>query len=215
MPRFRFFPFWLCSVQLLRPAGNYPNGLLHDNPPTALAWSPPLSIDPSRGFPDSVSCTSSKFCMAVDYYGAAFVYRGGTWSAPETVDHSFNPVFGYGLASVSCASSSFCVAVDGAGNVLTYNGKTWSSPKSIDPPGRYKPAFASVSCASPTFCVTVDYSGNAFTYRSKTWTRFKSVDPNGDLSSVSCASPTFCMAVDNMGNALMFNGWSWSAPKFR
>jgi hypothetical protein len=136
--------------------GHSPNGFLHDHSTAALEWSAPLSVDPDRGFPDSVSCTSSTFCMAVDYYGAAFEYRGSTWSTPKSIDPPTknNPAF----ESVSCPTSTFCAAVDDQDNVLTYRANTWTSQKSVEP--RYD-QLDSVSCISRTFLVAVDFFGHA------------------------------------------------------
>ena len=120
-----------------------------------LNWSSPLSVDPFKGFPNSISCTSSAFCVVVDRKGSAVIYNGTAWSATQSIDPDGN-----GLESVSCTSPSFCVAVDGDGDSLVYNGTKWTKPQSIDP-GKSP---TSVSCTSPSFCVSVDSEGNALVY---------------------------------------------------
>ena len=82
-------------------------------------WSAPDLVDPAVA-PESVSCASSSFCLAVGSGGADLasvaVYNGSTWSEASLVDASD------GLSSVSCVSSSFCMAMDGSGGALIYNG---------------------------------------------------------------------------------------------
>ena len=73
-------------------------------------------IDPIRNSIDSVSCTSSSFCMAVDGAGNALRHTTVTpGSSPDNIDNNY-------ISSVSCTSNSFCVAVDDYGNAFIYNG---------------------------------------------------------------------------------------------
>ena len=92
-------------------------------------WSEPMSVDPqvvgigpvfgngNHNFfsvPDSATCVSPSFCMAVDEEGDALIYNGQTWSGPAKVDPS-------NFTDVSCPTTSFCVGVDLDGNALTYS----------------------------------------------------------------------------------------------
>ncbi|MHB8263527.1 MAG: hypothetical protein ACYDGY_07255, partial [Acidimicrobiales bacterium] len=158
---------------------------------TTPGWSRPVSID---SMPESVSCTSASFCVAVDNGGNAITWNGATWSSPQSVNE------GYQLTSVSCTSASFCVAVDNGGNAITWNGATWSSPieDSYD--------LNSVSCASSSFCVAVGAGGHVLSYNDASWSLPQLIDPynanSSDITSVSCTSASFCVAVDNGGNAI-------------
>ncbi len=160
------------------------------------SWSPPTSIEPvkSDGLLASLSCISSKFCVAVNYSGKVLMYDGTRWSKGTSIDSANH------LASVSCASPIFCATVDQAGGALSYNGKRWSGRQSPDPPFGEPD---SVSCTSSTFCAAVDKSGNILTFDGKEWSAPLSLEStsNRGLDALSCISPTFCMAVDYYGRA--------------
>jgi hypothetical protein len=142
---------------------------------------------------ESVSCTSSTFCVAIDNSGDAYFFSGSSWSEPEGVDESES------LDAVSCSSTKFCVAVDGEGYAFAYDGSSWSSSE-IDPDEQV----LSVSCRNKSFCVATDAAGNALTYDGSEWATV-SIDDNA-LNSVSCTSDSFCAAVDDAGDALTY-GW--------
>jgi hypothetical protein len=157
-------------------------------------WSAPVRIDASGGLA-SVSCPSTSFCAAVDWFGDILTYDGTSWGLPQTVEA--------GLESVSCPSASFCVAVDKEGNALTYNGSTWSAPVSIDGTN----SLTSVSCPSASFCVAVDEYGNAIAYDGSSWglpTHIDGFPYVRYLTSVSCPTASFCVAVDYGGNVLTY-----------
>ena len=45
-------------------------------------WSQPTGLSSSAGQPDSVSCPTVSFCMAVDAQdSSAFLFNGSTWSS--------------------------------------------------------------------------------------------------------------------------------------
>ena len=153
--------------------------------------------------PDSVSCPSSSFCVAVDTSGNAITYNGSSWSPPQNIDGTVE------LISVSCPSVSFCLAKGRDGTVVTYNGSTWSAPKTTT---EESDALGVVSCASVSFCVAVGPSGLAETYNGTSWSAPTVLDSEeGGLNSVSCPSASFCVAVGER-SAWTYNGSSWSAP---
>jgi hypothetical protein len=169
--------------------------------PPGVTWSAPLSIDPGSQL-NSVSCTSSSFCMAADGSGNVLAFNGTSWTSPLSIDP------GNRLNSVSCTSSSFCMAADGSGKVLAFNGTSWSAPLSIDPGNQ----LTSVSCTSSNFCMAADTSGIVLAFNGTSWSNSEST--GNLLSTVSCASPSFCAAVGNAGpggSAFIFNGTSWSS----
>ena len=80
---------------------------------------------------------SPRFCVAVDEFGNAVVYKSGKWMKPHLIDRYSTPV------SVNCPTSAFCVSADDSGRVISYDGRTWSKPRLIDAGAR----LSSVSCA--------------------------------------------------------------------
>ncbi len=70
--------------------------------------------------PQTISCASSSFCVAVGGQDA-YEYDGSEWS-------SFDIDSDQSLAAVSCPTSRFCAAVDSSGRVVAYNGSGWSRP---------------------------------------------------------------------------------------
>jgi hypothetical protein len=166
------------------------------------SWSAPTVVPGQSSYDDgtqmqSVSCVSPNFCMAVDLYGAAFLYSGlaPLWSGPTTITASSNNY----LDSVSCASANFCVAVDNQGEAYTYNNGSWG-------PGVLVTAgigLNSVSCASSSFCTAVDADGNVYSLTGVAWSLAQSTPTNQGLSSVSCPSGSpenFCAAAGSDNN---------------
>lgn len=166
-------------------------------------WSAPKPIDHGTGL-TSVSCASSKFCVAVDGNGDAVTYAHGKWGSPKKIDSD-------GLTSVSCPSSRFCIAVDMNGRAVAYTKGHWGSPDAIDSGGG---GLRSVSCGSTTFCAAVDATYHAILYKKGHWGKPKAIDSskNGKdgLNAVSCAG-SFCAAVDQH-DGMTYNGHSWSKP---
>jgi hypothetical protein len=171
---------------------------------------------------DGVSCTSTKFCMAVgaystgpDSYTLGEEWNGTKWANipvvyPETAVHSE-------LDGVSCTSTTFCMAVGSysvsagwsyvLGNV--WNGTKWASSAMYFPrETAIHSKLDGVSCTSTTFCMAVGtysisagYSytlGNEWTGGSE-WLAVTTTNPTGsehsELDGVSCTATTFCMAT--------------------
>jgi len=174
------------------------------------SWSQPakLSSGSPAGEPDSVSCPTVSFCVAVDARDAsAFLFNGSTWSPAPGINDPASNTLG-GMASVSCSSPSFCAAVDNGSNAFTFNGTSWSPATVIDPGNE----LGTVSCPSTSFCAAVDYGPNVVTFNGTSWSKPSAIDPGSYLQAVSCAAASFCVAIDRKGNALTFNGSTWSAP---
>jgi hypothetical protein len=121
---------------------------------------------------DSVSCASTRFCVAIDGYYEVLTYNGTSWSSPSKIDPDGD------VLSVSCPSATFCVAVDDDGYAVTYNGSTWSAPSQID--GEFN--LASVSCASATFCAAVDAEGHVLTFNGASWSPNQLIDGTNPLT---------------------------------
>jgi hypothetical protein len=171
-------------------------------------WSRPVRLSDHVGEPDSVSCPTVSFCLAVYAQDSStLAFNGSTWrSAPGIRD----PVPGTqrGMASISCSSPSFCAAVDNGSHAFTFNGSSWSRATVIDPGHE----LSTVSCPNAGFCAAVDYGPDVVTFNGTSWDKPSAIDPGSYLQAVSCASASFCVAIDRKGNAFTFNGRTWSAP---
>jgi hypothetical protein len=173
------------------------------------AWSVVSSPSPSiTNDLNSVSCTSSTWCVAVGSYytgSASFAlvesWDGTTWSINSNPGGS-SPVFG-----VSCTSSTSCMAVGWPNSnvdalAMTWDGTSWSA---VATPKWYS-WLEGVSCTTPTNCVAVGYSPNgssevttlAESWDGTAWSVSPSPSPgsySNILNGVSCASSTWCSAV--------------------
>src|ERR1035441_10671539 len=131
------------------------------------AWTGSGVVD-SDGTPTSLSCPTSRFCVAVDNAGEVLTYNG-SWSAPRTVDS------GGDLSSVSCTSPSFCLAVsaDTPGTAYRFAGERWSTvavPDPSTPHGGSEPDVLSwISGATPTYALALDHYGEAFIWSGHGW----------------------------------------------
>jgi hypothetical protein len=85
-------------------------------------WSQPAGLPSSAGEPDSVSCPTVSFCVAVDGGGNVVTFDGSSWTAPVNIDSeaakSLNGPVLILLMSVSCPSATFCVAGDTIGDAF-------------------------------------------------------------------------------------------------
>ncbi|MGH9098894.1 MAG: hypothetical protein ACRDV8_01520 [Acidimicrobiales bacterium] len=104
----------------------------------------------------SLSCATTRYCMAIDNEGAATVDESGRWTPRTEMDHIDLGVY------VSCGAPGFCMAVDGKGRAAAFEKGRWSNPVAVDANGG---GLASVSCPSAEFCAAVDTNGNALVYK--------------------------------------------------
>lgn len=125
---------------------------------------------------DAISCSSSRFCVAVQYGGPAAEWDGTQWTtmsggAPQG-------------RTVSCPVDGFCTS--GAAEL---QGSTWTMTPL--PFGMTDDINESVSCASATYCLMYAHDRLA-TFDGSTWT---SAGTEYDTSGgpVTCASSTFCL----------------------
>ncbi len=200
----------LAAVLLAAPAGDAAAA----GPP---AWSAPTLIDHQAPFgtphnAEGVSCPSETLCVAVDAEGYAVTSHDPaaatpTWSLPQPVDPSGNP-----LAAIACPSTSLCVATTTDGRVIrstnpAADAPTWDAPLMADPvPDGTPPNWLrAISCPSTSLCVAIDYPGSAVISTNPgagapVWTRSAAPLTGNVLASVSCASSSLCVAVDEMGS---------------
>jgi hypothetical protein len=179
----------------------------------------------------TVSCPTTRFCMAGDVLGKYFTFDGDRWQGPKHVEpvkllNTDRGAEAAAIVEVSCTGPHFCAAVTARGRALTWNGTRWSSPdtlvsglaQTLDQV-RLLPGLAGVSCSSPTQCVAVSPGGYAYTYDGSAWSPPLSVDTEAarkgsdeGLTAVSCVASSFCMAVDGLGRSLSYDGTSWAPP---
>ena len=194
------------------------------------AWSSTRPVSPghSQITVDSVSCSSSRDCIAVGYYDydRTLIERwdGSRWSLqkPAPFAGSSAPL----LTGVSCSAASSCMAVgfyQGRGFTRTvaerWDGTDWSLTKTIDYAHSSRSELRGVSCSSPSLCMAVG-GGLVERWNGTKW----SLQPNSshqlDLNGVSCTSRTWCMAVGSYGPlarayAQRWNGQRWSPLRAR
>jgi hypothetical protein len=182
---------------------------------------------------DGVSCVSTTFCQAVDFYGGiAAAWDGTSWTA-QTVPIP-SGMTSPSLLSVSCPSHTFCEAVGEYDNpqvtnaetlfAETWNGTSWqeqSVPQAAD--GQLLQA---VSCVSAAFCEAVGYveadvSGTttfhalAEVWRGSAWHLQQPPSASGtaitDLQGVSCPAADACEAGGFLPVRMeVWNGTFWA-----
>jgi hypothetical protein len=175
-----------------------------------------------RRVPLSVSCPSSRFCMAVDDEGNAIAFDGQSWSKPS-------PLHVLGMTTVSCASADFCVAGAINNSVLVLRSGTWSKPMKLDVAhGGLQDNFGNsgvttVSCPDPSFCMAGNVRGTLATFDGSGWTPATRLEPQiwyevsayigaTAIERISCTSATFCVAVTVSGHVYTWSGRSWTGP---
>ncbi len=148
---------------------------------------------------ESVSCTSTTFCMVVG--AGSRVWNGSRW---RIYPHDLTGTDGQ--ADVGCASSRFCI--DAHDNIANYwTGSAWQS-RSTDLPGGVGFIF-SIACVSRTFCVAAGDSWKPLIWNGNSWSKSAAPERGDILTSVSCTSVSFCVAGDRAGRTLVWNGGSW------
>lgn len=170
-----------------------------------------------------VSCTSSRFCLAVGG-PVARRWNGSSWSAvrvPRVL----------GFTTVSCRAVNGCAA-GGAGNAAYglgwWNGRSWAA-RTIADKGGYDPetegpVITGISCTWVKFCIAVGGDGTravAFQWNGRRWIprsngAFSTTDYYDYPGPVSCAATNACTTAivgpltSETLNSYFFNGSRWS-----
>jgi hypothetical protein len=171
-------------------------------------WSrvtPAATSGGTGGTLQSVSCTSTAFCLAVDLFGGlAERWNGSTWIQVTGPGVGASIAF----AEVSCVSGTMCFAVgqgsaDPNGAVaVRWNGNAWSITPTASIPNAG--VFNGVKCLSGTNCYAVGRVVSPATtlvehWDGANWSLVPSPIPTGSvnskLSDVACPSATTCHAV--------------------
>lgn len=203
------------------PANDLPPALRRPVPASTVTREGRRAVARSRGLTTgavpattveitSVSCWSSKGCLAVGYDDAwdletsyALQWNGTTWSEvklPLYVDDG--EATESELEGVSCVSAAFCVAVGFDENfddsALTFVWKSGAWHLDPAPAPENEAALSAVSCFTASFCAavgSVDGAGFADTYDGA-WTATTVPSLSSDYYyGVSCPSATYCLAV--------------------
>jgi hypothetical protein len=154
-----------------------------------VSWSAARTIEPSGGYPSSISCPTASFCAEVDLAGDVATKVAGSWTTPKNIDSA-------SLVAVSCATPSLCIAID-ASNAYVFNGSKWVKHLHLDA----EPMTAIACAPSSTKCIAVDDAGRAIVYSAGAWSSPTPVAAVA-LDAVSCASSTVCTAVDVQAHEL-------------
>ena len=186
----------------------------------------------SASYP-SVSCTSSRACVAVGAYSFSssgpdpLVVRlvGNRWSPPEEFVKGYLAPDGY-LGGVSCAASNLCVAVGtvyvggslSEGLAMRWNGRNWRMQKTANQTTPSGANFNAVSCASPAACTAVGAYGDAQDnqvpfaegWNGAEWSiqpTIKTSGQYGQFNSVSCVEADECIAVGTASDTQVAQRW--------
>lgn len=159
----------------------------------------------SRSYLRSVSCVSTKFCVATGSYGGGFdgaaTTQGDEWDGRRWI---LSPGLALvdALGAVSCANRTSCVALGsfaGIPSALTFNGTSWSTTPL---PGGGQ--LNGLSCSSARNCVAVGSTSDATpkelveTWNGTSWSVAATSANLSGLATISCIQrSTFCMAVGN------------------
>jgi hypothetical protein len=188
----------------------------------------------------SVSCVSSKYCVAVGYDEAANGGHGGplaeTWNGRGWTAAGMKlpaGALGGALSGVSCKSQQSCFAVgdyllpsDNTGTLAEqWNGKAWTAAKPLVPAGTTSAALSGVSCVTSADCLATGVytqadgtsAALAELWNGHAWAnvpvKLPAGSAGGDLFGVSCASSKSCVGVGSYGNAdfdVVALGESWN-----
>jgi len=188
-----------------------------------LAWTVQLhpgAVLSGSGLFD-VSCTSSRFCIAIGQRAAgshgadelAEIWDGTRWRVQHTPTVA---KYGTWPMAISCTAADACTAVGGYNPNKSpglpdsvplaerWNGRRWSVQHAPSY-GRYYIELRGVSCVSRTFCLaTGEHTGNGSgapgpfmeRWNGQRWTAARAGLPEeSSLNSVSCFSAADCVAV--------------------
>ncbi len=164
----------------------------------------------------SISCATSKFCMAVGWgatpgVGVVTTRDGGRhWTLRLNPSAGHDPFYPQSLNGVSCISAERCVVV-GDGIMHTVDGgASWT----LD----YRPpeGMDAITCPTSSSCYMVGYSGGVYVTHNggKTWNK-RSASTRHRLWSIACWTATRCIAVGEKGTILatMDAGNTWLSQR--
>jgi hypothetical protein len=192
-----------------------------------VVQSTPNPSGATESFLQSVSCPSTKLCVATGIYKSSagtVTALAEKWNGTEWVIQSVPAPSGAQaseLNRLSCVSTKECIAVgrykNSVGTYVTlaekWNGTEWATQATPNPAGATASDLYGVSCSSSTACTAVNYYLNASgtpetlaeRWNGTEWVVQYTPNPSGAQSSslygVSCASATSCTAVGDYENS--------------
>ena len=153
----------------------------------------------------TVTCTSIRFCFAIDTSGSYSIFGGKTWSPLLNMPAQDNGFVG----DVSCAVGPTCVVIMGSGKMFMYryHKKVWSRVPRLGNLATFNTGagYNLVACTGPSFCVALNKNGDTVEYNGTRWTNPVRVDPHSRwrgfsyLDSVGCSSRSLCITADLAG----------------
>jgi hypothetical protein len=163
----------------------------------------------------SVSCPSSKACVALGLYqhigsdgSKAFVPFGERWDGRRwSFDPLPAPSAGVSAGAVSCATASACTIVGDGNTALRWDGAAWTVQQLPSPAGASGVYLRSISCPRTNSCTAVGamsrqpHRGQTLVehWNGTQWRVQSSPSPHTllhpALGDVSCTNPTTCVAV--------------------
>lgn len=196
------------------------------------AWSVvpiPVPAGAAGSSLDSVTCDSSKNCVAAGSYersgslrAVAEHWNGSKWSVTTVPVPRGSTTSG--LYATACSSAGACWAAGSSGDhtlVVRWNGKKWSLVSSPSPNPAKPNVLTGLACASAKECWAVGYTFAA-TYsgslteqwNGKSWRVVTTPSSkSGQLIGVTCARPAACLAV-GIGNNLFGLAQRWTGSKW-
>ena len=176
--------------------------------PLQVRWS---SMHLVHDFIPLASCTSTAWCMGIDFGSRYVIYEGGSWSAPRALPPT------EGTANLSCAGGHFCVAEELGPRpvqVETYTDQHWSAPVAVNM------EWGPISCGSRDLCVTISSDGLASVFDGRTWARPRPLmglrGPRLSYRAVSCTGSDMCMVVTDGSSGpsahyFVYSGARWAS----
>ena len=169
-----------------------------------IDWSSPLSIDPGAGGLSSVSCSTAKFCVAVDREPSAAQYSRAELGRARSGSTTAAAVPPLSLARRRVSAPRWT-------KVATSSRTRWLLVVVLSRRPYWRRAYG--ICATASFCAAVDLRSNVVVYNGSKWSSPIGIDPGGGgITSVSCPTGKFCVAVDRSLRAVTYDDGTWSAP---
>jgi Divergent InlB B-repeat domain len=215
--------------------------VLSSSAPTAAepSWtldtlSPLLSKNEELDKLETISCPTTKLCVATDSRGDVITSTDPTAGASTSWT-----VKNLGLDSISylaCVSETLCIGINGAGDVVSSTNPgaptpTWNVTQMV-----IAHAISAFSCTAAPLCVVSDDDGDVFVSTdpaggASKWIEVPEVDPSSSktliglptgLVDLSCVSTpaTLCVGTDGEGNLVtstepaVAKKSSWKIAKF-
>jgi hypothetical protein len=181
----------------------------------------PGELNPNSDVLDGISCSSTRFCMAVGQIGSrlyAVAWNGTKWRVVPVAKNRVQEFDG-----VSCTAANACTAVGASpgggelGLVERWDGHSWRVQRTPVVGRARRIHLWSVSCTAGDACLAVGQYGDragsnhAFAERwdGRSWRRLTLPNSlHAKLFSVSCTANNACMAIGYARNGAVARSWN-------